>query len=84
MRHFTSPDFWYYYRQLPKHIQALADKNFAILKAYPETPNLRLKKVGGFYSTRVGVHYRAIAKDRKEGLIWIWIGHHSEYDKILK
>lgn len=84
MRHFASPDFWFHYSQLPKHIQTLADKNFEILKTHPENPNLRLKKVGVFYSARVGAHYRTIAKDRKEGLVWIWIGHHSEYDKILK
>jgi len=84
MRHFASTDFWFHYRQLPKHIQTLANKNFEILKTHPENPNLRLKKVGVFYSARVGAHYRAIAKDRKEGLVWIWIGHHSEYDRIRK
>ncbi len=84
MRHFASPDFWFHYRQLPRHIQTLADKNFEILKTHPENPNLRLKKMGVFYSARVGAHYRAIAKYRKEGLVWIWIGHHSEYNKILK
>jgi len=84
MKHFASPDFWCHYRQLPDRIQKLADKNFEILKSHPENPNLRLKKVGQFYSARVGIHYRAVARDRPEGLVWIWIGHHSEYDKLLK
>jgi len=32
MNHFTSPSFWKEYEKLPKHIKALADKNFDILK----------------------------------------------------
>ena len=35
------------------------------------------------WTARVGIHYRAIAKERAEGLNWFWIGHHSEYDKLL-
>ncbi len=84
MKHFASPDFWHHYRLLPESIRELADKNFEILKSHPENPNLRLKKVNTFWSVRVGAHYRALAKDRPEGLVWIWIGHHSEYDQILK
>jgi len=84
MKHFASPDFWHYYRQLPEAIQKLADKNFAILKTHPENPNLRLKKVRIFWSVRVGAHYRAVGINRVDGLVWVWIGHHSEYDLILK
>jgi hypothetical protein len=45
---------------------------------------VRLKKAGIFWSARVGIQYRAIAKQREEGLVWIWIGHHSEYDHWLQ
>ena len=55
-----------------------------MMKTHPESTNRRLKKVGLFYGARVGAPYRAIAKDHQEGLVWIWIGHHSEYDKFLK
>ena len=84
MKHFASPDFWYYYRRLPAHIQHLADRSFETLRVHPETPNLRPKKIRDFWTVRIGAHYRAIARDRAEGLVWIWIGHHSEYDEILK
>jgi hypothetical protein len=83
VKHFASLNFWYHYRRLPIEIQKLADKNFEIYKAHPENPNLRFKKVGVFWSARVGAHYRAVAKVRNEGLVWIWIGHHAEYDQIL-
>jgi hypothetical protein len=83
VNHFASPDFWFHYRQLPPEIRDLADKNFELLKENLRHPSLRLKKVGIFYSARVGLHYRALAKERREGLVWFWIGHHSEYDRLL-
>lgn len=84
VNHFASPDFWFHYRQLPPEIRNLADKNFDLLKKNSRHPSLRLKKIGVFYSARVGLHYRAMAKSRSEGLVWFWIGHHSEYDRLLE
>ena len=83
MNHFADPDFWFCYRQLPEVIRALADKNFALLKADPRHPSIRLKKIGVLYSVRVGLHYRALAKERPDGLQWFWIGHHSTYERLL-
>jgi hypothetical protein len=83
MNHFSSPNFCYYYRQLSEGIRELADKNFALLREDPHHPSLRLRKIGTYWSARVGLHYRALARDRAEGLVWFWIGHHSEYDKLL-
>ena len=84
MNHFATPEFWAHYRQLPAEIQELADKNFALLKQNPQHPSLRLKKIGIFWSARVGLHYRVLAKDRPDGLVWFWIGHHRVYDQFLK
>ena len=82
MNHFTDPDFWLHYRQLPDDIRALADKSFALLKADPRHSSIRLKKVGVLYSARIGLHYRALARERPDGLQWFWIGHHSIYDRL--
>lgn len=46
MKHLTSPRFWRCYRQLPEEVQALADKNFELLKADPHHPSLYFKKIG--------------------------------------
>ncbi len=46
MTHLALPRFWRHYRQLPGDVRELADKNFALLKADPRHPSLRLKKVG--------------------------------------
>ncbi|MGA2400768.1 MAG: hypothetical protein ABSG91_03565 [Syntrophobacteraceae bacterium] len=83
MKHFASPDFWSCYRRLPKQIQELADTSYEMLKANPARPSLHLKKIGRYRSVRVGLHYRAVAVEVPEGLLWFWIGSHSEYDKLL-
>jgi hypothetical protein len=83
MNHFATPEFWARYRKLPAKIQQLADKNFLLLKQDPQHPSLRLKKIGVLWTARVGLHYRVLARERTEGLVWFWIGHHSEYDQFL-
>ncbi|MEL6613309.1 MAG: hypothetical protein AAFQ53_14510 [Bacteroidota bacterium] len=83
MNHFTTPAFWEAYHALPEDIQRVADKNFALLRANPRHPSLRLKKVGAFWSARVGRNHRVVARDREEGLVWFWIGSHEEYDRLI-
>ena len=82
MKHFASPAFWQYYHKLPANIRELADKNYKLLKHDSSHPSLHLKKVGRFWSVRVGKKYRALAVLVDQDLIWFWIGIHSEYDKL--
>lgn len=84
MNHFATAEFWDCYRRLPAAARDLADKNFDLLRQDPQHPSLRLKKVGLVWSARVGLHYRVLAHDRAEGAVWFWIGHHSEYDQLIK
>ena len=83
MRHFASPAFWEAYRRLPDDVRALADKNYALLKKNPRHPSLHLKKVGPFWSVRVGGRYRALATEIDQGLLWFWIGSHADYDALV-
>ncbi len=84
MRHFTSPSFWDRYERLPSSIRALADKSYELLKANPKHPSLHLKKVGRYWSARVGTKHRAVAIEIEEGLLWFWVGTHAEYDKLIE
>ena len=84
MKHFSSPSFWECYEKLPRNIQELADKNFSFLEVNINHPSLHTKKVGIYWSVRVGKKHRALAVEVEEGLLWFWIGTHAEYDKILK
>lgn len=86
MNHFTLPRFWGHYQRLPEQIQRLADKNFELLRRDPWHPSLHFKRVGTgkrLWSVRVGSDYRALARERPEGIVWFWIGSHAEYDRLL-
>ncbi len=83
MRHRANPKFWQLYAQLPKEIQRLADDNYELLKADPRHPSLHFKKVGRMWSVRVGFHCRAAAVEDGSDIVWFWIGHHSEDDRIF-
>ena len=84
MAHLTTPDFWDLYNSLPQEIRELADKNYALLVSDPAHPSLHFKLVDGYWSVRVGVHYRALAIREHGNYVWFWIGPHAEYDKLLR
>ena len=83
MKHRASPRFWRAYRGLPREVRQIADRNYKLLKANPAHPSLHFKKVGTFWSVRVGLHHRAIAVEADTDLLWFWIGSHDGYDKLL-
>ena len=83
MNHFASPTFWDCYQSLPPHIRELADAQYALLKANPSHPSLHFKKTGRHRSVRIGMHYRALAVDVPDGLLWFWIGSHADYDRVV-
>jgi hypothetical protein len=62
----------------------LADKNYALLKENPQHPSLHFKKVGRFWSVRVGLRYRALAVEADDALVWFWSGTHADDDALLK
>jgi hypothetical protein len=84
MRHIASPSFWECYSRLPEAVQRLADKNFELMKADAQHPSLHLKNVGTYWSVRIGARYRALAVQLETGLLWFWIGTHSEYDRLTR
>jgi hypothetical protein len=85
MKHFAASRFWDCYNKLSPVIRSLADKNFELLKQNSRHPSIRLKKIGKYWSVRTGLHHRALGIDApdKTGIIWFWIGSHSEYDRLI-
>jgi hypothetical protein len=83
VKHRASAKFWRFHAQLPENVRQLADESFARLKRDPRHPSLHFKKVGRYWSARVGVHYRAVAVADGNDVVWFWIGHHSEYDQLI-
>lgn len=84
MNHRTTKRFWKNYWNLPQKTRDLADKAFDLLKENPTHPSLQFKKIGKLYSARVDLSYRALAFKDNEDCIWVWIGDHDEYEKLIK
>ena len=82
--HRTTERFWECYSKLPHDIQELADKNFRLLQDDPRHPSLQFKSVGSFWSARVGLAHRALAVEDEDGFVWVWIGTHHEYDRMIR
>ena len=83
MKHFANARFWRCYRALPAEIRALADRNYALLRSNQSHGSLHFKQVGGLWSVRVGLHYRALAAAADDDLLWFWVGSHAEYDRLV-
>jgi len=82
--HKTTSRFWRCFGELPESIQSLAKKKFELLKKNPKHPSVHFKKVGKFWSARVGMNHRALAIEDQEDFIWVWIGTHDEYEDLIK
>jgi hypothetical protein len=59
------------------------DANFGLLKRDQRHPSLQFKKVGRYWSVRIGMRYRALAVEVEDGYLWFWIGSHADYDKLI-
>ena len=78
--------FWELFRTLPSQVQNLAVKNHRLWLRDPHHPSLRFRRLQGSedrFSVRVGDHHRALGKQSGDKMIWVWIGTHSEYDRLV-
>lgn len=83
MTHFAAASFWQHYRALPPELRRLAAKNYRLLRRDPRHGSLQLKRVGRYWSARVGLDYRALAVPAEGGLLWFWVGPHAAYERIV-
>jgi len=78
--------FWKLYAALPNRVQQLARKNYQLWQDDESHPSLGFKRLKGGsgkrFSIRVGDHYRAIGQRLDEGIEWVWIGSHEDYNKF--
>jgi hypothetical protein len=82
----TTPQFWQRYAALPQEIRRVADKTYVLWIDDPAHGSLHFKKLAGheaLWSVRIGRQYRALARRQDDLVIWVWIGHHSEYDRLI-
>ena len=76
--------FWRRFAGLSPELQALARANFELLKSDARHPSLQFKRVGRFWSARVGSSHRALGIDSPIGIVWFWIGPHEEYMRLIR
>ncbi len=82
--HKTTTGFWECFEKLPEAAEKTGKKNFDLLKIDPLHPSLHFKKVGDFWSVRIGLNHRALGIKAGQDFIWIWIGSHSDYDRMIQ
>ena len=82
--HRTTSRFRKYLQQLPEQVQRVARQNFELLKANPRHSSLHFKKVGKYWSARVGEDYRTLAVKEGSDFTWVWIGKHDEYERLIR
>lgn len=82
--YFTTRRFWQCYDSLPESIKRVADENYELLKVDPSHPSLHFKKIGKYWSVRVGRGHRALGIEVEGGILWFWIGTHAEYERLIK
>ncbi len=81
--HRATSRFWKYLEKLPISVRSIAERKFQILKENPDHPSLHFKKIGEIWSIRISNNYRAIALQDDVDFIWIWIGNHDEYERVI-
>lgn len=84
MTHRATEAFWRRYRALPADTQTPADKAFQLIQANPRHPSLQFKRVGDFWSARIDSAHRALAVPNGEDFIWVWVGSHDEYERLIR
>jgi len=79
--------FWDLFRALPAEVQKLAVKNYYLWRATPNHPSLHFRRLRGSedpFTIRIGDSYRALGRLRSGIMTWVWIGTHSDYDRLVR
>lgn len=82
----TTPEFWKCYARLPRNVQNQARIAYDRFKKGPYHPSLHFKCIDrqeSIWSTRVGLHYRAVGLRIGNTILWHFIGSHEEFNHLL-
>ena len=55
----------------------------ALSAVIPSNAEIQSDEHHGAWSARVGIGYRVLGFDKLKDIVWIWIGAHAEYDRLL-
>ncbi len=83
MSHHASKRFWRHFNELAPELQQLARDDYELLRDNAQQPSLHFKRVGKYWSVRIGSGHRALGVDSPKGILWFWIGEHEEYERLI-
>lgn len=81
--HRTTARFRKAFASLTPSVQQRARESFQLLQSNHLHPSLHFKPVGRFWSVRVTDAVRALAVKEGADFVWVWIGTHDEYDRLV-
>jgi hypothetical protein len=87
MRSVATLKFWRLYQELPSEVRQNARRAYQLWLRNPRHPSLQFKKVQReqpVFSARVGIDFRALCILEGDTATWFWIGHHKDYEELLK
>ncbi len=87
MKSRATREFWECFEALPLSVRKQAQAAFELWSGDPYYRSLEFKRVKGtkhpVHSVRIGLHWRALAVERDDGMLWFWIGSHADYDRLI-
>lgn len=72
---------------LPPEVQEQAKEAYKLFQQNPFHPSLHFKRVHPtepLYSVRISHSYRAIGLWEGDTIVWIWVGSHDDYERLLR
>ena len=72
--------------RLPAPVRHRAGAAYALFRNDPHHASLRFKQVHPtrqIYSVRIGLGYRALGVRSGDDILWLWIGSHADYNRLL-
>ena len=84
MKSHTTERFRKLFQALPKEVQQQTREAYRLFRHKPHHPSLGFKQLSGnIYSARITLDYRAVGIRDGDDMVWIWVGSHTDYDKLI-
>jgi hypothetical protein len=86
MKSVATKRFWHCFHALPAEVQRQAEATYRLWREDPRHRSLGFKRLHArrpVFSVRIGLHWRALAVQDGDTVVWMWIGSHAEYDRLV-
>ena len=81
----ANAQYWDCFNALPGDIQRIAREKYRLWEKDCFHPSLHFKPLmDDLWSARINQSYRAVGRRKGELIVWVWVGTHAEYDKLMK